>query len=84
MLFRTLGNRHNPAVIFFNAMGVTGEAHFKYRDAVMKAYPLGNYPVFRGYNHMEYRIRSPHGFAEMLISIIRYNRLPELPFRAWS
>ena len=28
------------------------EDHFKYRQAVMEAYPCGNYPVFEGYDHM--------------------------------
>ncbi len=56
------------------------EEHYKYRDAVMAVYPYGNYPVFNGYNHMQYQIRDPEGFAEMLLSIIEQNRLPELPF----
>ena len=35
------------------------EEHFKYRDAVMKAYPHGHFPVFQNFNHMQYRsIRS--------------------------
>ena len=56
------------------------EDHFKYRDAVMKAYPYGNYPVFEGYNHMQFQIRDPKGFAAMLRLIIEENRLPEPPF----
>ena len=56
------------------------EEHFKYRPDVMKAYPDGNFPVFDGYNHMQYQIRDPKGFAEMLVSIIGTNTLPELPF----
>ncbi len=56
------------------------EEHFKYRDAVMKAYPRGNYPVFEGYNHMQYQIRDPKGFAGMLRSVIETDSLPELPF----
>lgn len=56
------------------------EEHFKYRDAVMKAYPYGNFPVFEGYNHMQFQIRDPKGFAEMLRSVIEENRLPNLPF----
>ena len=55
------------------------EDHFKYRDAVMKAYPKGNYPVFEGFNHMQYQIRHPQGFAEMLRSVIEKNALPQLP-----
>ena len=56
------------------------EEHYKYRDAVMKAYPYANYPIFDGFNHMQYQIRDPHGFAEMLVSVIEKNRLPKLPF----
>lgn len=58
----------------------SAEDHFKYRDAVRKAYPAGNFPVFEGYNHMQYQIRDPRGFAAMLRSIIEENTLPELPF----
>ena len=56
------------------------EEHFKYRQAVMKAYLYGNYPVFEGYNHMQYQIRDPKGFAEMLTYIIEYDSMPRLPF----
>ena len=56
------------------------EEHLKYRDAVMKAYPMGNFPIFAGHNHMQYQIRDPQGFAEMLCTIIEENRLPQLPF----
>ena len=42
------------------------EDHFKYRQTVMEAYPRGHYPVFEGYDHMQYQIRDPKGFAEML------------------
>ncbi len=56
------------------------EDHFKYRNAVMKAYPYGNYPVFEGYNHMQYQIRDPKGFAAMLAHIIEHNSMTELPF----
>ena len=56
------------------------EEHYKYRAAVMAAYPQGNYPVFEGYNHMQYQIRDPKGFAEMLSTIITQNRLPDLSF----
>ena len=55
------------------------EDHCKYRDAVMKAYPSGNFPVFEGDNHMQYQIQNPQGFADMLRSIIEKNVLPELP-----
>ena len=54
------------------------EDHFKYRDAVMQTYVYGNFPVFEGFNHMQYQIRDPEGFARMLETIIETDRLPEL------
>ena len=56
------------------------EDHFKYRQAVMNAYTYGNYPVFEGYDHMQYQIRDPKGFAEMLAHIAERDCMPELPF----
>ena len=56
------------------------EEHFKYRQAVMNAYPYGNYPIFEGYEHMQYQIRDPKGFAEMLAHIAERDCMPELPF----
>ena len=56
------------------------EEHFKYRDAVMKAYPHGHFPVFQNFNHMQYQIKDSKGFAEMLDTIVEKNTLPELPF----
>lgn len=56
------------------------EEHYKYRKSVMAAYPDAHYPVFKGYNHMEYQIRDPGGFAEMLVSIIRDSKMPDLAF----
>lgn len=47
------------------------EDHFKYRDAVMRAYPHAQFPVFEGYDHMQYQIRDPKGFAEMLREIVK-------------
>ncbi len=58
----------------------SAEEHFKYRDTVKKAYPCGNYPVFAGYNHMQYQIRDAKGFAAMLRSITEKDCLPDLPF----
>ena len=58
----------------------SSEDHYKYRDAVMGAYPHGNYPVFEGYNHMQFQIRDPEGFATMLRLIMEENHMPELPF----
>lgn len=52
------------------------EDHYKYRDAVMKAYPDGNFPVFENCNHMQFQIRDPKGFAEMLVSVMKTNQLP--------
>ena len=155
MKFKTLGTPGNPAVLFFHAMGVTGDSslpvakvlaekyycilptssvyckgqkyvgkgdevrqikrflekegtdhlalvvassigadlamefltkskikveHLKYRDAVKKAYPKANFPIFEGMNHMQYQIRDPKGFASMLETVVEENRLPELPF----
>ena len=56
------------------------EDHFKYRDAVMTAYPHGRFPVFEGHDHMQYQIADPEGFAAMLSCVIERNELPELPF----
>ncbi len=56
------------------------EDHFKYRQTVMEAYPKGNYPIFEGFDHMQYQIRDPKGFAEMLTSIADRDCLPQLPF----
>lgn len=58
----------------------SAEDHFKYRPAVMQSYPAGNFPVFEGYNHMQYQISDPKGFAAMLIHIMEHDSMPELPF----
>ncbi len=58
----------------------SAEEHVKYRAAVRAAYPQGCFPVFAGHNHMEYQIRDPKGYAEMLRSILNGNGLPDLPF----
>lgn len=58
----------------------SAEEHYKYRETVKKAYPRGQYPVFEGYQHMQFQIRDPKGFAAMLTSIVEQDRLPELPF----
>ena len=58
----------------------SAEDHYKYRDAVMKAYPYADYPVFEGYNHIQYQIKDPQGFAQMLCYIAEKNCLPELTF----
>ena len=58
----------------------SAEEHYKYRAAVMAAYPKGNFPVFEGYNHMQYQIRDPRGFAEMLTAVMEQDTLPTLPF----
>lgn len=54
------------------------EEHFKYREYVMKSYPYGKYPIFEGYNHMQYQIQDPKGFVDMLKSIIEKNEMPKL------
>ena len=56
------------------------EDHFKYRSSVMQAYPQGNFPVFEQFNHMQYQIRDPKGFAAMLERVMTQNELPPLPF----
>ena len=48
----------------------------KNRLAVMQTYIHGNFPVFEGFNHMQYQIENPEGFARMLEKIIEANRLP--------
>ena len=58
----------------------SAEDHYKYRDAVMQSYPQGNFPVFQGYEHMQYQIRDPKGFAEMLRCITEGSGIPSLPF----
>ncbi len=58
----------------------SAEEHFKYRDAVRKAYPHGHFPVLEGHDHMQYQIRDPHGFAAMLRAIMERNCMPDLPF----
>lgn len=57
----------------------SSEAHYKYRDAVMRAYPQGHFPVFEGYDHMQYQIRDPQGFAVLLRSVMERDALPPLP-----
>ena len=48
--------------------------------ATMPPYPRGHFPIFEGYDHMQYQIRDPKGFAAMLASVMERNELPELPF----
>ena len=52
------------------------EERFKYRNAVMQTYIHGNFSFFEGFNHMQYRIRDPEGFARMKETIIETGRLP--------
>ena len=59
------------------------EEHFKYRNAVMQTYTYGNFPVFEGFNHMQYQIQDPEGFARMLETIIETDRVPQLEFLSW-
>lgn len=53
---------------------------YKYHENVKKAYPNVLYPVFEGYNHMQYQIRDPKDFAIILESVIKENKMPKLPF----
>ncbi len=46
------------------------EDHYKYRDAVKKAYPHARFPVWEEQNHMQYQITDPKGFADMLAALI--------------
>ena len=54
--------------------------HFKYRPVVMEAYPSGHFPVFEGFNHMQFQIRDAKGFADMLVTVMEKGQLPPLPF----
>ena len=58
----------------------SSEDHYKYRDAVRQAYPKGQFPVFEGFDHMQYQIGQPQAFAALLTSLIETNTLPTLPF----
>ncbi len=58
----------------------SAEEHFKYRNAVMSAYPCGNFPVFEGFNHMQFQIADPKGFAHMLRYVSDTGRMPQLAF----
>lgn len=59
--------------IFFEFGSV--EEHYKYRDAVKKAYPHSHFPLFQDENHMQMQILDPKGFAKMLDSIICTGKL---------
>lgn len=53
----------------------SAEDHFKYREAVKAAYPEAHFPVFVGYDHMQYQIREPEGFAAMLRGLVERSEL---------
>lgn len=53
----------------------SAEDHYKYRDAVIAAYPEAHFPVFAGYDHMQYQIRDPEGFAAMLRGLAERDEL---------
>ncbi len=53
----------------------SAEDHFKYRDAVKEAYPEAHFPAFAGYDHMQYQIRDPEGFAAMLRGVMERSEL---------
>ncbi len=46
----------------------------------MKSYQNANFPVFDGYNHAQYQMQDPNGFAEKLKTIIEINNMPDLLF----
>lgn len=73
-----------PSLVEENTYFIFGsiEDHFKYRDNVKKSYPNASYPVFKNFNHMEYQIKDPIGFARMLEHIIEYHTFPNLDFLA--
>ena len=54
----------------------SAEEHFKYREAVKKAYPMADFPVFENFQHMQYQIKDPAGFANLLRAIIEEDRMP--------
>lgn len=64
--------------VFFEFSSI--EDHYKYRADVMKTYPYAHYPVFEGYNHMQYQILSSEDFAKTLDFIIENNAMPRLAF----
>ena len=45
-----------------------------------QAYLGGQFPVFEGFDHMQYQIRDPQGFAALLVSVMERDQLLELPF----
>ena len=59
--------------IFFEFGSI--EEHYKYRDAVKKAYPHSHFPIFQNENHMQMQILDPEGFAKMLDSVICTGKL---------
>ncbi len=56
------------------------EEHFKYRGDVMATYKCANFPIFAGHNHMQYQIKDPKGYGEMLKQIAKDGALPKLSF----
>ncbi len=46
----------------------------------MESYQNANFPVFDGYNHAQYQMQDPNGFAEILKTIIETNNMPYLTF----
>ena len=51
-----------------------------FRQGDVGALSYGNYPIFEGYEHMQYQIRDPKGFAGMLAYIAERDCMPELSF----
>lgn len=44
----------------------------------MRAYPAAHFPVWDDYDHMQYQIRDPQGFAALLRSLMEQDILPPL------
>ena len=56
------------------------EDHYPCREDVMRRYPKASYPVFEDKNHMEFTIRDPQGFAQLMRGLIQTGELPHLEF----
>lgn len=54
------------------------EEHYVYRKSVKESYPDAHFPVFEGYDHMQYQIQDPEGFASMLDSLVKKGSLPKI------
>ena len=71
MLFETLGDRKNPAVLFFHAMGVTGESSERVAKELSDRY----YCVLSTSTRES---RSPH-YDAFFVPVFEGYHLPNLP-----